>query len=229
MKIKILSWNIWINGNMKRIYEFLKESDADIIGLQEVKDTDPKRDIIGFFKGLGYQYIFASIRKKWGGQTHSDGPALFSRYPLHRTKIHLLSETDRRAAVQAEIKVNGFVLHVFSTHFLHTHQQYSEIQDMQVDNLIKLLSSDRTIVMGDFNATPESSVIKKMKNMFVDSDPNSTPTWSVYPKGCEACNPQTVDIKLDYIFTTSDLKTHSFEVGNSKASDHLPISVQVEL
>ena len=83
--------------------------------------------------------------------------------------------------------------------------------------------------MGDFNATPESPVIKSIQKVLVDSDPSSTPTWSVYPEGCRICNPQKLDTCLDYIFTSIDLKTSSFKVEESKASDHLPISVVVEI
>ena len=83
--------------------------------------------------------------------------------------------------------------------------------------------------MGDFNATPDSAVIQKMRNVLNDSDPLSTPTWSVYPEGCKTCHPLDVNTRLDYIFTTKDIKTSEFHVEHSKASDHLPVSVMVEI
>ena len=83
--------------------------------------------------------------------------------------------------------------------------------------------------MGDFNATPESETIRKMSEVLVDTDPTSAPTWSVYPAGCLVCNPQAIDTRLDYIFTTPDIKTSSFKVEQSKGSDHLPISVIAEI
>lgn len=36
MQLKILSWNIWCDGNFKKVSSFLAACDADIIGLQEV-------------------------------------------------------------------------------------------------------------------------------------------------------------------------------------------------
>ena len=83
--------------------------------------------------------------------------------------------------------------------------------------------------MGDFNATSDSKTILKVKESFIDVDSNNEPTWSVYPEGCVTCNPQKIDIRLDYIFTTKDIKTHSYRVEDSKGSDHLPISVMAEL
>lgn len=41
MILKILSWNIWIDGFFDQAAEFLEKSGADIIGLQEVVNDDP--------------------------------------------------------------------------------------------------------------------------------------------------------------------------------------------
>lgn len=54
MILKIFSWNIWIDGYFDQVSGFLKKSNADIIGLQEVKGNDPRRDTIGFLNKLGY-------------------------------------------------------------------------------------------------------------------------------------------------------------------------------
>lgn len=83
--------------------------------------------------------------------------------------------------------------------------------------------------MGDFNAMPESKTIAKVKEVLIDADSRNQPTWSVYPAGCPECNPQKVDIRLDYIFTTKDIHARSYWVESSKGSDHLPVSVIVEL
>jgi len=229
MKLRILSWNIWINGYFDQVAAFLKKSQVDIIGLQEVVDNDPKRDVINMLSKLGYEYAFGSVEHSWGGKVYRDGPAIFSKHKITKTETYILSEKDKRAAVKADILVGDKTLHVFSTHLIHTHQKGSEEQDIQVSNLIKKLTTERTVLMGDFNATPESSVIKSMQKVLVNSDPSFTPTWSVYPEGCRICNPQKLDTCLDYIFTSKDLKTSSFKVEGSKASDHLPISVVVEI
>ncbi len=230
MQLKILSWNIWIDGHFDQIVDFLKTSDADIIGLQEVQTDDPKRDVIKYLEGLGYKYVFAPVTKEWGGKVWKDGPAIFSRYNIIESKTHTLSEVNSRAAIQADIQVgNNKALHVFSTHLLHTHQKPDELQVMQVDSLIKVLPGDNTIVMGDFNAAPDSIAIQKMRGIMMDADPASSPTWSVYPEGCSKCIPQAINTRLDYIFTSKDIKTSSFKVENSKGSDHLPISVIVEI
>lgn len=229
MQLKILSWNIWIDGNFGQIADFLKEANADIIGLQEVKDDDPARNVIGYLKGAGYQHVSAPVRKTWGGKVWNDGCAIFSKFPILTSTIHPLSKENTRIALQADIRVNNDTLHVFSTHLVHTHQKQSDVQDEQVEKLISLLPKERVMVMGDFNATPESTVVRRMREVLKDTDPSSAPTWSVHPKGCHTCNPQKIDTRLDYIFASKDLKIHSPAVGSSKASDHLPISVILEI
>lgn len=231
MSLKILSWNIWINGYFDQIADFLKEVGADIIALQEVKDNDPERDIIGYLSSLGYQYASASVRHKHtdSEKVFSHGPAIFSKYPIQGPRAYVLSELKPRIALRADVKIGGETLHVFSTHLVHTHQEQWPEQDEQVTNLIEVLPQKRTILMGDFNAMPDSDVVQKMRKAMVDTDPSSSPTWSVYPEGCEACKPQAVDTRLDYIFTSKDIKTHSFKVHQSKGSDHLPISAVIEI
>jgi endonuclease/exonuclease/phosphatase family metal-dependent hydrolase len=229
MIIKILSWNIWIDSHFDLVKDFLKRSDADIIGLQEVREDDPLRPTIPFMESLGYQHVFAPIAKTWGGKIWNDGPAIFTRLEITDTQKYVLSKEDSRAAVRADIKVGDKVLHVFSTHLTHTHQQDSDLQLHQAEELLKVVPKESSIVMGDFNAIPKSSTIQKVTESLVDSDPTHEPTWSVYPEGCVTCNPQKIDTRLDYIFTTKKIRTHSFTVEDSKASDHLPISVTVEL
>lgn len=229
MQLKILSWNIWLNGDFDQIKKFLKTSNADIIGLQEVEDHKPTRDVIGYLNNLGYRHVFAPIEKTWDEILYNDGPAIFSKFEILDSQIYQISETDPRVVLQVDIQISNKILHVFNTHLVHAHMQESEEQTKQGKNLIKVLTHDDTVVMGDFNATPDVTVIKNMQNVLVDSDPSSAATWSVYPEGCSKCKLQTVNTRFDYIFTSNDIKTNSFKVEKSKASDHLPISVNIEV
>lgn len=229
MQLKILSWNIWIKGHFAEIKALLERTDPDIIGLQEVKDTDASLDVIGYLTERGYNHVFMPVRKTWGDNAYNDGPALFTKFPIVSSETHLLSKENARGVVRTDLQVGNRILHVFSAHLLHTHQKFSDIQNEQAKTLSSLVPTDNAIVMGDFNATPESDVIGRMKEKLVDTDPMSLPTWSVYPEGCTICNPQVIDTRFDYIFVSKNLATHSFKVEESRGSDHLPISVTVEI
>ena len=84
------------------------------------------------------------------------------------------------------------------------------------------------IVAGNFNATPDSAPIKMMREALIDTDPKSRNTWSNYPEGCPKCIFNGLDTRLDYIFVSKNIKYDSFKVHDSKASDHLPISINIK-
>ena len=230
MNLKVLSWNIWVDGYIDKWLDFLQRTDPDIIGLQEVKEGDPRRDIIQALQKRGYHFFFARNKQTWEGGAFHQGPAIFSRLPiLGSEKILLGSGADERATAYVKISVQGTVLHVFSIHLLHTHQRPSPQQEEQTKKLIFSLPKNNVIVMGDFNATPDSNSIQAISKVLTNTDPSSLPTWSVYPAGCLKCNPVTVDTKLDYIFISRDLQSYSFTVGKSDGSDHLPITAQIQV
>ena len=227
MELKILSWNIWLDGNLGNIIEFVRESDADIIGMQEViPEREP--NILESLAALGYHHAFSTVMElRHDGKKM--GNAVFSRFPILSHDTTALSEEPRRLADHVVLDVNGESIHIFNTHIMHTHQKQSDVQDSQIEKLLSLLPETRVLVMGDFNATPESGVVRRMSEVLISTDPSNTPTWSMYPAGCHACDPQSVYTRLDYIFASRDLATHSPAVGKSDASDHLPISVTVSI
>ena len=227
MELKILSWNIWYDGNFKEISKFLKEANADIICLQEVVPDDPTRDTLSFMKKLGYQSVFAPVHTiKKDGRTMSN--AIFSKYPIVYSKTIILSEIESRNALQADIKIGEKILHIFCTHLLHTHQKHNETQELQANNLLKVLPKENTLAMGDFNATPESIVIKKMRNIMTDCELSPIPTLNPDFFDCSVCDSKEVlNTRLDYIFTSKDIRTDSFRVYKVSGSDHLPISTRV--
>ena len=231
MKLKIVSWNIWCDGDFNGISKFLKSSNADIIGLQEVLPNSKKIPVIDFLKSLGYEYIYDGLTITFSdGNTKEMGNAVFSKYKIIGTKVHNLSKENNRIAVQADIELPNGILHVFSTHIIHSHlMKPSELQDIQAENLLKILPKEKVIVTGDFNATPESNAVKIITKTLSNTDENLAPTWSIHPEGCPVCKPQKLDLRLDYIFASNDLKTSSAKVESSKASDHLPISVLAEV
>lgn len=228
MQLKILSWNIWYDGQFDEICRFLTSVDADILGLQEVVLGDSTRDTVGFLKKLGYEHVLAPVLTiKKDGRTMSN--AIFSKYPIVSNEVYTLSEKDTRNAVRADIKIGEKTLNVFNTHLLHTHQQPSEIQEQQAKNLIKVLASSNTVVMGDFNASPDSIAIQEMKKIMLDSDRASTPTVNAQLFDCTVCDLQTISsTRLDYIFSSKDIKLDSFKVHDAAGSDHFAISVVAE-
>ena len=230
MRLKILSWNIWFYGNLPKVNEFLENFGADILGLQEVMRFDDKLQISKILtEKLGYKFVYApAFQYPIKGRLTEVGNAIFSKYPIISHKVHNLSDEENRVAVQADIQIDDKILHAVSTHLLHTHQKPSKLQEMQAKNLTEVLPKEKTVLLGDFNALPDSGAVNIISDVLDNVDSKLLPTWSVYPEGCEICKPKEVLYKLDNIFTSKDIKSHSFKVESSKASDHLPISVLIE-
>ncbi len=233
MNLKILSWNIWGGRHLPEILKFLEKSDADIIGLQEViQDIDGSNNLAKIIaEKLNYKWVYYSKgQTDFYGSPREWGNAILSKYDIISSKSHnLYNGEDNRIAIEAEIKIQDKSIKIFTTHLIHTHQMPSKIQEEQAYNLLKVIPESKGVLVGDFNATPDSMAIEAIKKVMRNADSQSYPTWSVYPDGCVHCNPEGIDICLDYIFTTNDIKTHSYKVENSKGADHLPVSVIAEI
>lgn len=232
MTLKIVSWNIWEGKYLRDIVDLLKTTRADIIGLQEVvQEKSGKNNTAQIIANeLGYEFVYETdSQTKNEGRILDRGNAILSKHKIVKSKTYTLSKTDARAAIEADIAINDTTLHVFSTHLIHTHQKRTDTQNLQANNLVKVLPKTKTILMGDFNSTPESDVVKIITKTLKNTNTSNLPTWCLYPDGCLVCQPKSVSFKLDYIFISHDLKSESFKVGSSKGSDHLPISVKIKI
>lgn len=228
--LKLLSWNI--QGGLKRedIISCIKEIHPDVIALQEVlENTDGTNNAAEeIAKALGYEWIWAPTKTLDPDKSfllaeqHIDipmrwGNAVLSRYPIVQSVRHELSETRMRTALQVTIALADTTLDIFSTHLVHVHADTLPATRLeQVEALLQRVPSMHAIVMGDFNAVPESDVILKMNSVLVDAHSDA-------PQMTRA------NEKIDYIFTTRDIPPIASEVIISNASDHMPVCATIGL
>ena len=224
--MKILSWNIWFKSQFDDVKKFLDTSNADILALQEVTPGDRSRDVISFLAERGYRHVYAPAFTTSDGR--EVGNAIFTKHQIVDSKIHNLPDAATRNVLQADIKMGNSIYYFFTTHLLHAHLEPSELQESQADTLLQVVPAERSIVCGDFNATPESAAIKKINSALVNADPSSQPTWSLSVEGCHVCRRAELDICFDYIFATPDVKLSEFKVEPALGSDHLPVSARVD-
>lgn len=232
MILKVVSWNIWFGTHYHKIAEYLKNAEADVIALQEViEDLDGKHNTAeNLAKELGYHWRYEeTMQVEYEGKTVSWGNAILSKYPILDTKLHeIILGNDRRTALETTIEIEGKDVTVISTHLLHTHQKPSEHQEAHAKKLLEVMPDTRALVMGDFNALPDSNAVKIMNEKLVNVDSQLDPTWSMYIEGCEVCKVDQLVHRLDYMFATKDVHVHSYQTDYSKGSDHLPIAATVE-
>jgi endonuclease/exonuclease/phosphatase family metal-dependent hydrolase len=120
------------------------------------------------------------------------------------------------------INVRGNHIHFYNTHL---DNKRAEQRDLQIREILDIAKQKEgtSIFVGDFNATPESAEILKMsaqyKDVFAELGQNEDFTIPV----------DKPDRRIDYIFTSEDVKIRTGEVIYTNASDHLPITAELVL
>lgn len=242
MKLKFLSWNIWHGKYLDKIIEFLSENDPDIISLQEVNESETDGNIAEQIADkLGYQYVYCNAFETDRHKiVYKMGNAVLSKYEITSSACHFLSEMDKyensaetepRVAAEVSIKINNETIRVFAVHLAYSYKfQESEMRNLQVKNLIKLLPGEKTVLMGDFNSHPDGEAVRQINKILANADQNlDKPTWTVYPFDYKGFVETKLAHRIDYIFVSPDIKVRSFKVEDSDGSDHLPISAVIEV
>src|SRR5260221_5979433 len=175
MQFKVLTWNIWHGKHLSEVISLIKESDPDIIGLQEVVESESGLKKLNsaeeIARALKCHFVyFPAVHNTRHEIPYNQGNAILSKHAIQNAKCVFLSEmsqyqenaeTEPRIAVSADIHIGKEILHVFTTHLAYS--QYfksTSIRLQQVKKLLSLLPHEKTIVMGDFNSHPDSEEIK---------------------------------------------------------------------
>lgn len=207
------------------IASVIQKSGADIVLLQEVDyksnrvqgENQPLE--LSRKSGLQYYCFFRAIDIP-GGEY---GVMILSRYPITSSSKHPLPAIDK-----GEQRVIGIVgikpegqkeICVACTH-LDLPKGIREVQVAFIDSLIG--NKERLIFGGDFNATPESSEIKYLRERYISTSDTFQHT---FPN----INP---DVCIDYIFTGKKRSTKILSnkiLENIPYSDHLPVLAEIRL
>lgn len=229
--VRLMDYNLHSGANtdglldMEALAQVIEASNADIIGLQEVSRgwvTYGSVDMIQWLSHrLNMPYAYGPNEgQQWGN-------AILSRYPIISLGTGSLPPESlrlRRGYIVAEIDTGAKDLWVINTH-LHHLEEDSEIRQRQVPILLYAWNgAARTVIMGDFNATPDSSEMALLANAgfndvggVIGPDPGYT-YYSADPYQ-----------RIDYFWTTPDLVPTEYEVGQTTASDHLPLTAAITI
>ena len=119
--VKILTFNTHIFNNhrddsFEKIAEFIKESDADIVCLQEFghyhRYGTSKKDILKFFDSIyPYRHIWFKNQNKWG----ENGLATFSRYPIVKKKKIEYKSADN-ISIYSDIVIDSDTIRLINNH-----------------------------------------------------------------------------------------------------------------
>lgn len=229
-KLTILSYNIHHANppgkpgliDIDAIVRVIRDSNADLIGLQEVDNGTVRSGNVNQAKeiadklGFHYRYFKAIDHDK--GEY---GLAILSRIPIDTaTLIHLpqVETAEKRILACIQVKVGKTSL-VFATTHLDASRGQANRQ-VQIESIVDHFKAvDKSVILcGDLNAVPESEVIQILDKDFQRS----------CIQNCGHTVPQLNPRRtIDYIAsknTTWKVLSHEV-IAETYASDHRPVKV----
>ncbi|MGN0003022.1 MAG: endonuclease/exonuclease/phosphatase family protein [Sphingobacterium composti] len=208
--------------NLNNIAEVIRKSGAELVALQEVDVNVPRSGKVNqaaeLAKLLNMHYYFSKSIDFNGGEY---GVAILSKYPLSNMRNELLpmpiSGEQRSVAIATVNLPDNVLLEFASTHLdLNVPNRTAQVERL---NEISKKDGKPFFVAGDYNATPTSSEMLKLKEEFTLS--------------CLGDCPLTFPVKnpnraIDYIaYNRVAAKQFSlvsaYAMEGEFASDHLPL------
>lgn len=233
LPVRIMNYNIRAGFNVKgyldleEIARVIEGNGADIVTMQEVSRgwvTNGCVDSLEWLSDrLGMHYFFMpAFDDVWG-------IAILSKYPMKILKSGFLPRAgaiQRRSYIFVNVEIPGRNINICCTHPHHIVEQ-PEIREKQIQEILKQWNGlERTAIMGDFNAQKGDKELEIMYSSgLIDSQFELGKENDMTFINIDTCEPLK---RLDYIWTTPDLKISDFKVPFSTASDHLPVVVNVE-
>ncbi|MFG6120961.1 endonuclease/exonuclease/phosphatase family protein [Thalassobacillus sp. B23F22_16] len=253
IQVDIMSYNIAHGEGMddvldlQRVGDVIKDSGADIIGLQEVDRHWSERSNLEdqakwLAEYLDMHYVYGANLDldpaEEGNPRRQYGTAVLSKYPILDSENHLLTQiiepgghNEQRGLLETVINVKGSQLHFFNTHLgLKKEERLLNIEEIKS---IIAKSDKKSVIVGDFNANPWDEEIQQITDVFADvfaelgmDDTYTYPTRYVDPITGEETEPTK---RIDYIFSDKDLKVENAGLIETSASDHMPIMARFML
>lgn len=228
------------------VFAFLRNSDADIISLQEVscgKGVDVKEFVNSHLPGYNVEF-YTSVD---GHGSH--GNVILSRYPVLR-KGKFDFEDSANLAFYVDLDIHGEALRVYDCHFQSYNISVPRVLDalskkddaavqqaeekmrssitrrpQQVGIILKDIKESplESIVTGDFNDTPMSYTYFQLKqgkkDSFVEAGKGMGGTYSLLRPF----------VRIDYVLFPQKYDAVAHKVFRLKWSDHYPIETELKI
>ncbi|MBR6740671.1 MAG: endonuclease/exonuclease/phosphatase family protein [Clostridia bacterium] len=198
---------------------------ADVVGLNEIYGGGTAPEFAGQTErlseltGLKYYFFAPAISNRNGNY----GNALISRIPIVSAENIPIPDPEdpvgahheTRCVIKAGLE-NG--LCVMVSHFgLNPDEQKNA-----ASRVVKSLEGERCVFMGDLNVTPDDPVLTPIRERMFDTAELFDGERLSFPSD----KPR---IKIDYIFTSPDIKAVRADIPAVVASDHRPYVAEIEL
>lgn len=203
--------------DLERTAQTIELNDPDIVVLQEVSRgwlvTSGVDEVLWLSQRLGMPFYFgaASDDGLWGNAILTKAPVSDEEARKFRSSANL-----RRSVLGVTVETkDGPPLRVLATH-LDNPGGAGQVRLEQVEQLLAFWNQQiPAIIAGDFNATPDSDVVQRLRRAgFNDrGDLIGDATTSEDNR------------RIDYIFTTAGLTVTDVRIDPVWTSDHLPVTM----
>ncbi|YCM45530.1 endonuclease/exonuclease/phosphatase family protein [Verrucomicrobiaceae bacterium 227] len=220
-----------------RVAKYLKESKAEIFGLQEalnhqlafIDQAMPDFKFIGVGRDDGkkkgeYSPVFFDS-KKWTPDSKEQGTFWLSDTPEVPGSMSWGNEIPRVCSWARFVSAEGKGLYVYNSHWDHRSQPSREkAAELILARIAKRRHAEEPVVlMGDFNATTKNPAIKTLLKSGLLRDTGGVEqhlSFNLWKPGLVS------GLRIDHIFTTESVKAAKLEVisnGDPVGADHHPI------
>lgn len=266
--IRVLQYNVMgqgfvkslrmINNNfiLEKTLTFIKESNADVVTLQEFSTSlQNKNSSIPVMDSLGYPYHYLAANQI-KSEIRYEGAAIFSKFPIvHNGTITLSSQEDAQNLIYTDINIEGKIFRLFSIHL----QSIAIPESRYKNEEESLYGKSATIILdrpvaGRFKRTyhihhEQSRTVRKQINqsphpVIVCGDFNDVPNSYSYftikgnlqdaflKKGSfigGTFRYISPTLRIDYILADPIFKVSQFTIPHIKYSDHFPIIADLSI
>ncbi|HEX6682011.1 MAG TPA: endonuclease/exonuclease/phosphatase family protein [Candidatus Limnocylindrales bacterium] len=242
--LRVMSFNIHHGAgtderlDLARIAEVIRQSDVDVVGLQEVdRHWSSRSEFVDQASWLAREL---NMHVVYGANLDLDpaapgdprrqyGTAILSNAPIlnwDNTFLPRFGNHEQRGLLRARINVRGVPVQVYNTHLQHNDAAERVAQAQAIKQLIGT-PDESVILVGDLNATPGTPEIQTLVDDLVDA-------WEAAGAGEGHTYPaEDPNFRIDYVLQSADVVTRTIAVVTSPlsatASDHLPVVADVAL
>lgn len=226
--------------NLPLMAQVIRDRGAVIVGLNEVRDVTPGIEDPCFIpqakalaEAVGFEYYHFGHAIDIKGQGRY-GNGLISKYPFRSIETIMVPDPvekepdgkwfETRCMIKAVIEVPDEAtgeIKPLTVLVTHMGLNPSEARNAVQTAIDQLSPGQATILMGDFNLTPDSEIIAPLFDHYQDAAALMDPEIKSFPS--EAPN-----IKIDYIMCAGPVKFLKADVPAIVASDHRPHTAEIE-
>lgn len=233
--MKVMTFNIqharnFLTGkiDIPLMAKTIQDLGADVCVMQEVYGKGEGESFVGqsekIAEMLGFHHYFAKAIDI--GTKGPYGNAIVSRFPITFSETIAVPSAPRifkgyyedRCLLNTVVKSPEGDIQILGCHFGLMPNE----AELCAKTVCDAISPDMpTVFMGDLNLTPDSELLDPVRHVLVDTD-------NFYKGENNLTFPSDKpDIKIDYIFVSSDIKVNDVQIPSVIAADHLPIVADI--